>query len=201
MPASWPWGFYLTPALFRYSAEGENQRPGGVIFAWLDAFLLPNEAKGDLPWTADLPEALAQARTKKKLVFVDMTGVTCTNCNYNERTIFPQPSIKKLLAKYDLVKLYTDRVPNEFYAPEKLAQFGNSVTQQVNDALKNLGISKRTFNTEQLPLYAVLKPKADGSFEILGVYDEGKISSAARFAQFLSQPLDQAGPVAPLGTR
>ncbi|HZU34582.1 MAG TPA: cytochrome c biogenesis protein CcdA [Gemmataceae bacterium] len=189
-------GFYLTPGLFRYSADGENQRPDGVVFAWLDAFLLPNEAKGDLPWTADLPKALAEARSKSKLVFVDMTGVTCTNCNYNERTIFPQPTIKKLLAQYDLVKLYTDRVPNEFYSPDQLAKFGGGVKQQIQDALDNLAFQRRTFNTEQLPLYAVLKPKADGSFDIVATYEEGKITSAAKFAQFLSQPLSGSSAMA-----
>jgi len=34
--------FYMLPALFKYSAAGEQQRPGGSIYAWIDAFLLPD---------------------------------------------------------------------------------------------------------------------------------------------------------------
>lgn len=187
---------YLTPALFRYSANGENQRPDGEVFAWLDAFLLPNEAKGDLPWTADLNKALAQARAQGKLVFVDFTGVTCKNCQLNERDVFPQPEIKKLLVKYELVKLYLDRVPNEFYSPDQLAKFGGTVQQQLKDAQANLELENNVFDSTQRPLYAVLEPTSDGSFHIRAKYEEGKISSAAKFAQFLSQPLSATGPIA-----
>ena len=30
------------PALFKVNAEGEAQRPGGSIYAWVDSFLLPD---------------------------------------------------------------------------------------------------------------------------------------------------------------
>ena len=33
-------GVYLLPALFK-GADGKPQRPGGVVYAWVDAFLLP----------------------------------------------------------------------------------------------------------------------------------------------------------------
>jgi thiol:disulfide interchange protein DsbD len=78
---------YLVPGLFR-AGNGEKQRPGGAIYAWIDSFLLPEEEakKGDLVWTGDLPRAVAEARQKRKetgkpqFVFIDFTGKTCVNC-------------------------------------------------------------------------------------------------------------------------
>src|SRR5262249_33653792 len=70
-------GFYLLPALFRYTPEGEKQRPAGVVYAWIDSFLLPD---GEQPWSANLDTALADARKKRletdkrQFVFVDFTG-------------------------------------------------------------------------------------------------------------------------------
>src|SRR5262249_21396484 len=92
-------GFYLLPALFQAGTEGAKQRPSGSVYAWVDSFLLPDE-RSDLPWSANLKQALADARAdrqrtgERKLVFIDFTGVTCTNCKYNERAIFSKAEIK-----------------------------------------------------------------------------------------------------------
>jgi thiol:disulfide interchange protein DsbD len=75
-------GFYLLPALFKYNAEGEKQRPNGVVYAWVDSFLLPESTttRGALAWSGDLKLALDEARDehrrtgKRKLLFVDVTG-------------------------------------------------------------------------------------------------------------------------------
>src|SRR5262249_18823241 len=50
-------GVYLLPALF--GAGKERNRPAGVMYAWVDSFLLPEPSaaevvSGDLPWSADL---------------------------------------------------------------------------------------------------------------------------------------------------
>ena len=46
---------YMLPGLFTM-ANGEQQRPGGTVFAWLDAFLLPEDAgPGVNPGGAPLP--------------------------------------------------------------------------------------------------------------------------------------------------
>ncbi len=73
---------YLAPGLFRAGAEGEKQKPAGTVFAWVDSFLLPepHEAKvGDLAWTADLKQALADSRKqlasgRKRPVLLNFTG-------------------------------------------------------------------------------------------------------------------------------
>ena len=35
-------GLYLTPALFKVNANGESGRPDGVVYAWVDSFVLPD---------------------------------------------------------------------------------------------------------------------------------------------------------------
>jgi thiol:disulfide interchange protein DsbD len=74
-------GFYLLPALFQGN-DGEKQRPGGAIYAWVDSFLLPEprESKGSLAWSGNLQAAIEQAREDRrrtgvpKYVFIDFTG-------------------------------------------------------------------------------------------------------------------------------
>ncbi len=175
-------GLYLAPGLFK-NAAGQGQRSGGVVFAWVDAFILPNSGgdTGGLPWNADLPDSIEKARSEKKLVFVDFTGVLCTNCQDNERDVFPR--FHKLLLKYELVQMYTDKVPAEFFlqAPG---------TDQLLDEAKvaNLGFQKAVFGTEQLPLYAIFEPTPNGA-KVVAVYAEGKINDAKAFEEFLKGPL------------
>jgi thiol:disulfide interchange protein len=179
--------FYLTPALFK-SDKGNSQRPAGVIFAWLDSFLLPEEQESDLPWGGDLLKGLADAKTKRKLVFVDFTGVSCTNCKLNERDVFPNPLVKEFMKQYELVALYTDKVPDKFYPPKVRAKL-NGVARQHEDAQKNLQFQRNEFNTESLPLYVILQPQADGGYRELARY-EGRILDQGEFVDFLEKPLE-----------
>jgi thiol:disulfide interchange protein len=182
---------YLLPGLFKKD-DGESQRPGGTVFAWLDSFLLPEETpapsrgapgappSGRLAWVGDLKEGLKQAEAEKKLVFLDFTAQTCTNCKYNERNVFIKPEVKELLSRYVLVHLYTDNVPPEY--------------QPATTGDENLKFQENEFKTAQLPLYAILKPKADGDYEVVGEpYKEGKINNVAGFARFLHDPLSGPG--------
>lgn len=154
---------HLIPSLWSQPGMGGSQvrnRPQGVIFSWLDAFLLPDESAsgesegpsfgGDLAW------ALEQSKKDGKLVFVDFTGVTCSNCKWNEANIFPRPVIRKLLEKYHLVQLYTDRVPNRFFPTQALAD-NPGLDLKTGDA--NLEFHRVAFGTIQLPQYLFLKPK------------------------------------------
>jgi thiol:disulfide interchange protein DsbD len=82
-------GFYLLPGLFHGS--GSQHRPSGAIYAWVDAFLLPDPesepvaAAGStksgakvetLHWVGFLDQALARAKEKKQRIFIDFTGET-----------------------------------------------------------------------------------------------------------------------------
>jgi thiol:disulfide interchange protein DsbD len=181
-------GLYLAPGLFK-SENGQNQRPGGEVFAWLDSFLLPDEVETDLPWVGNLTKGLETAKKDGQLVFVDFTGITCTNCRLNERNVFSRSAVKQLLKQYTLVSLYTDKVPERLYPPQVQAELSDTGRQR-QDAAANLTFQRQQFNTEQLPLYVILQPQADGGFREVARYDEGRIIDQAAFIRFLQKPLD-----------
>ena len=118
----------------------------------LDAFLpLPESprtgaaaagAANELPWiTNDYAQALAVAKRDGKRVFVDFTGYTCTNCRWMEVNMMPRPEVREQLAKYVLVKLYTDREGEIYQKQQQLQQ--------------------EKYKTVALPFYAI--ENADGS--------------------------------------
>ena len=181
-------GLYLTPALLKLKEDGSRLRPSGMIFAWVDSFLLPEE-NDDLPFIGDLNRGLEEAKKQNKMVFIDFTGVTCTNCKINEANVFPMKDVRELLKKFVLVQLYTDRVPDKLYSPEERSAFQGSATKQRADANKNLDFQKLKFDTEQLPLYVIVKPDASG-FDEVARYDEGKINDVSAFVKFLRSGLN-----------
>jgi thiol:disulfide interchange protein len=183
---------YLAPALFKVNAAGQPQRPSGAVYAWIDSFLLPESIEGDAEatHTASLDYAITKAREdfkrtgEPKRIFIDFTGVTCTNCKINEKSVFSKTQIHELFEPYIFVKLYTDTVPPQYYAKD--AQAGASARSKA-DADVNLRFQRRFFD-EQLPLYVVLEPQLDGKIRIVGVYDEGRINNEIVFAEFLKNP-------------
>ena len=175
-------GVYLLPATFK-GADGKAQRPAGAVYAWVEAFLLPDTERAG----TDLPAALDRARATGKPVFLDFTGVTCTNCKYNELSVFPRPEVADLLRRFEVVQLYTDEVPAAAYAGDPGA------ARRGEEADANRQFQVAAFGDAALPLYAVLRPTAGGKVEVVGVYDEGKINDPARFAAFLETALAAAG--------
>jgi thiol:disulfide interchange protein DsbD len=63
--------FYLLPGIFK-DDRGKPQKPRGVAYEWVSAFLLPDEHS---EWGADLAAALAQADRENKPLFIDFTGL------------------------------------------------------------------------------------------------------------------------------
>jgi len=63
--------FYLLPGLFKDS-QGRSQKPNGVAYEWVSAFLLPDERS---EWGTDLAAALARAERENKPLFIDFTGL------------------------------------------------------------------------------------------------------------------------------
>jgi thiol:disulfide interchange protein DsbD len=170
---------YLAPGMLK-TADGKPQRPGGAVFAWVDAFMLP-ESGGELPFGSDLPAALERARKGGRPVFVDFTGTTCKNCKLNEANVFPRPAIRDLLLQYELVQLYTDDVPGDFYlSPPPTAA-------RAREGEENRRFKEALFS-QQLPEYVILRPDGD-KVRVVGVYDEGAINHPERFAEFLRKPL------------
>ncbi len=194
-------GVYLVPGLFR-GEGGENQRPQGVVFAWVDSFLLP-DSPAKKEWSRDLTGTTQEVagRVKKweeekaknpsapppekRLVFIDFTGKTCSNCKLNEREVFPRADVTELLKQYSKVQLYTDTVPESLYTGAV-----PSAAQRDTEALKNKDYQVNKYGTEQLPLYVILQVNADGSTVKLGQYEEGKINDVPAFVEFLRKPLE-----------
>jgi thiol:disulfide interchange protein len=111
----------------------------------IEAFLPPSApiassslGRGTVPtWVLnDYDGALRTARTSGKLVFVDFTGYTCTNCRWMEANIFSRPDVGAELSEFVLARLYTDG-EGEMYERQQAFQ-------------------EHTFGTVALPLYAVV---------------------------------------------
>jgi thiol:disulfide interchange protein DsbD len=179
-------GLYLVPGLFK-QPNGTAQRPKGVVFEWIQSFLLADPApppetanasngpsSRELGWLGNLQDGLEQAKAEKKRVFIDFTGVTCKNCNINENTVFTLPEVRDLMGQYVLVQLYLDTVP---------AYVKNS-----RSAAENYKFQYDTFHNEQRPLYVIVEPSGD-SFKTLEVYSEGKINDVNGFKAFLKRYL------------
>jgi thiol:disulfide interchange protein DsbD len=86
----------------------------------------------------DYEGALKAAGSTGKLVFVDFTGYTCTNCRWMEANIFNRPDVRAELGQFVLTRLYTD---------------GDGEPYERQQAFQ-----EKTFGTVALPLYAVMAP-------------------------------------------
>ena len=89
----------------------------------------------------DYDGAIQQAKQENKLVFVDFTGYTCTNCRWMEANMFPRPEVAKEMNRFVRVRLYTDGAGELFEHHQKMQQ--------------------EKFGTVALPYYAILR--VDGS--------------------------------------
>ena len=107
--AQWP---RRSPAPFAvWLASGVAGRRLGELEAFLPPATLSAAAShpGELGWRMDdLDAALAEARQAGKLVFIDFTGYTCTNCRWMEANMFPRPEVRDKLSGFVRARLYTD---------------------------------------------------------------------------------------------
>lgn len=130
-----------------YPAHGASARPD------------PGAASGPVH-AATFEGALDLARRGGKTVFVDFTGVTCANCRYMEKNIFPVPEVAKALEELVQVQLYTDRPTDEDRANQKL--------------------QGRLAGNQALPTYVLVRP--DGT--VIDKF-EGATRNPREFADFL----------------
>lgn len=131
--------FYLLTGLF------------GSPLGELDAWLPPARANEigqtrgavteQAKWMESYEAAVQKAKAENKPVFLNFTGVTCTNCRWMEKNMFPDPGVKKELDKFILAELYTDREDT----PEN---------QKADERNGQLQIEK--FGSVALPLYAIV---------------------------------------------
>jgi thiol:disulfide interchange protein DsbD len=101
-----------------------------------------NETKtktSELFWYSNYQEALEAAKKENKPLFVDFTGVTCTNCRWMEINMFTKGSVIERFDKMIKVKLFTDR-------------------RTVESDRINKQMQQERFNSIELPLYVILTP-------------------------------------------
>ena len=138
-----------SPSIYRWAAPvaamaiavwlgvGARGRPLGEIEAFLPPPEIQPGSESELAWILnDHAKALAIASASNKLVFVDFTGYTCTNCRWMEANMFSRPEVSASLSQFVLSRLYTDG-EGEIY--EKQQHF-----------------QEQHFGTVALPLYAIV---------------------------------------------
>jgi thiol:disulfide interchange protein len=132
--------FYLLTGLFG--------APLGEIDAWLPpnstnrSNVLALGSPGATAWQESYAAALQKAKAENRPVFLNFTGVTCTNCRWMEQNMFPDQNVKKELDRFILAELYTDRETPEHQKGDEF----NGVLQT------------EKFGTAALPLYVIIDP-------------------------------------------
>jgi len=135
-----------------YLLTGLLGSPLGELDAWLPPARASEIGQGrgvaaeQGAWLESYEAAVQKAKADNKPVFLNFTGVTCTNCRWMEKNMFPDPAVKKELEKFVLAELYTDRedTPENQKADEKNGQ---------------LQVDK--FGSVALPLYAIIDPNGN----------------------------------------
>jgi thiol:disulfide interchange protein DsbD len=163
--------FYLVTGLFgRRLGELESFLPPAT--ANLSSTTLASGGavrfeKDELSWIVnDFEGALHQARSEGKLLFIDFTGYTCTNCRWMEANMFTKALVQQELGRYVRVRLYTDG-EGEVYDKQ----------QQMQQA---------KFGTVALPLYAVVNADGKALTTFPGLTrDEAEFISFLKTGQFL----------------
>ncbi len=152
-------------ALALWLTSGALGKPLGEVEAFLPpsdvAALAGNGADRNLVWILnDQPLALDRAASSGKLVFIDFTGYTCTNCRWMEANMFARAEVADALSNFVLSRLYTDG-EGEVY--ERQQQF-----------------QENQFGTVALPLYAIV----DSEGKTVRTFS-GLTRSPAEFLEFL----------------
>ncbi|HEY7543767.1 MAG TPA: cytochrome c biogenesis protein CcdA [Blastocatellia bacterium] len=130
--------FYLLTGLFgRRLGEIESFLPPAT-----EGSLATGTAAGELEWIVnDYEGALARAQKENKLVLIDFTGYTCTNCRWMEANMFPKTEVRQVMEQFVRVRLYTDG-EGELYQ-------------------KHQRLEEEKFGTVALPYYAIVDAKGN----------------------------------------
>ena len=143
---------FLPPAIAN-SSGNESSRSSGIA--------------GELEWiTNNYESAISQARDQHKLLLIDFTGYTCTNCRWMEANMFTRSSVKKALEKYVRVRLYTDGEGDSYRRQQEMQQ------------------SK--YGTVALPYYAIV----DGNGDAIASFP-GLTRNEEQFVGFLNSAFEK----------
>ena len=137
---------------------------GYAINGTIESYLPPKKEYSNLDWVHSLEEGFELAKEDNRNIFIDFTGVTCTNCRWMETNIFKQESVEQLMKQFVLVSLYTDAGDN--YLEKRQYQIDR-------------------FQTAALPYYVIL----DKEDSIIGEFP-GMSRNVDDFIEFLESGLD-----------
>ena len=144
-----------------YLAAGNH---GYDINGNIKSYLPPKKYQSNLVWNNNLDDAFIIAAEQNKNIFIDFTGVTCTNCRWMETNIFSINSVEELMSEYVLVSLYTDA--GEGYLEKRKYQINR-------------------FETAALPYYVIL----DSNDKVLSEFP-GLTRNVEEFKDFLKTGLN-----------
>ena len=154
--------FALSFILFgTYLAAGNH---GYDINGNIKSYLPPKKYQSNLVWNNNLDDAFIIAKEQNKNIFIDFTGVTCTNCRWMETNIFSINSVEEIMSEYVLVSLYTDA--GEGYLEKREYQINR-------------------FETAALPYYVIL----DNNDKVLSEFP-GLTRNVEEFKDFLKTGLN-----------
>ncbi len=165
--------FYFLTGLFGGSL--------GEFDAWLppsstkDFALNRSGGTAEAKWHETFDEVLQKAKAENRPAFLNFTGVTCTNCRWMEKNMFPDPAVKKELEKFVLAELYTDR--------EDTAEH-----QKIDE--ENGKLQAEKFGSVALPLYVVV----DANGTILAKFP-GLTRDKKEFVEFLQRGASRFQPL------
>ena len=98
---------FLSLSLYLFSGNfGYN------INGTIESYLPPKKFRSNLEWIHSLDDAFIVANEQNKKIFIDFTGVTCTNCRWMETNVFAEESVENIMSEFILVSLYTDAGDN-----------------------------------------------------------------------------------------
>lgn len=139
----------------------------GVKYA--DTLHLPPGFKGYF----DYDEAIENAISQNKPLFIDFTGHGCFNCRLMEENVWPHPDVKKILNEdYVIVALYVDdRTP--LPSDEKYKTLGK----------KNFALQMDKFCSNAQPYYVLLDPRSEKKLTNPKAYD----TNIQNFVNFLNE--------------
>ncbi|MBV8880799.1 MAG: thioredoxin family protein [Planctomycetaceae bacterium] len=169
----------LVALLFGVVAVSFASGYDGRALGWLDGVLPPNtegprtaggNGGGEPRETAigTYDAALAEARKSGKPIFLEFTGVTCTNCQVMKGTVLASPAVRALTSQFVFAELFTDRQNDPKHAAG-------------DEENRKLLVDK--FQGYALPFYMTLGPDGAERSRILGKVSE------AEFIDFLKKGL------------
>jgi thiol:disulfide interchange protein DsbD len=132
----------------------ENKRPQSLLCSepkYSNIFELPFGLEGYF----DLDEAMSCAHEINKPVLIDFVGHSCSNCKKMYNQVWSDPEVLEILKNnFIIVALYTDdktKLPeNEWIKSSYDGKIKNTIGK------KNLDFQITRFNSNALPLYAIL---------------------------------------------